>query len=122
APDTCNSLSEADAARLLRDGFLDSPSSRTGQTLRIGRAFLQEQLDDPDGHDVLEFVTRVKCPLLIIHGENDATVPLSAARRLAEAAGNKAQLHLLPGGDHVFNTPNPLPEQARSSEQLDVLV
>jgi len=39
-------------------------------------------------------------PLLIIHGEDDASVPVGHARRLAEAAP-AAQLWLLPGVGHV---------------------
>jgi uncharacterized protein len=122
APSTACSLSEEDQQRLLREGYLDSPSSRTGQHLRIGKAFLQEQLGDPEGHDVFAMAGRIKCPMLIIHGENDPTVPVSAAHELAQAAGSNARTHIIPGGDHVFNTPNPLPEDRPASEQLATLI
>ena len=39
-------------------------------------------------------------PLLLIHGEHDTTVPLDAARRLAEAAGPSAILWTVPGAEH----------------------
>ena len=103
---------------MLGQGWLESPSSRTGQRLRIGRGFLQEQLDDPAGHNLLAHVQRIRCPILIIHGEADPTVPLTAAHDLARAAGARATLHVVRGGDHVFNSPNPLPDNEPSSRQL----
>lgn len=121
APDTCNSLSEEDLQRLLDEGFIDSPSSRTGQTLRVGSAFLREQRADPENHDVLAMASRISCPLLVIHGEDDATVSPSAAHRIAEAAGENARILLIADADHVFNTPNPLDEQ-ESSSQLGELI
>jgi pimeloyl-ACP methyl ester carboxylesterase len=39
-------------------------------------------------------------PLLLIHGEQDTTVPLDAARRLAEAAGPSASLWTVPDAEH----------------------
>lgn len=122
APDRCNSLSDDDARRLLEEGFLDSPSSRTGQTLRVGSAFLQEQLDDPSAHNVLALAARIRCPMLIIHGENDPTVPVEAAARIAEAAGDRATKLVIPAADHVFNTPNPLPDTAPAGAHLEALI
>jgi pimeloyl-ACP methyl ester carboxylesterase len=40
-------------------------------------------------------------PLLVIHGERDPLVPVSHARRLAEAAGEAAELWVLPEGGHI---------------------
>lgn len=121
APATCNSLNEEEQRRLLEQGFLESPSSRTGQTLRIGRAFLQEQLDDPAGHDLPALVRRVRRPILMAHGEKDPTVPVSAAATLAEAAGDHASTLIIPEADHVFNTPNPMPADAVPGVQLAAL-
>lgn len=43
-------------------------------------------------------ITRVRCPVLLVHGQRDATVPVSDAQRLLAASAN-AQL-LLIDGDH----------------------
>jgi dipeptidyl aminopeptidase/acylaminoacyl peptidase len=40
-------------------------------------------------------------PLLLIHGESDALVPVSQARELAAAAGKSCTTMTLPGVDHV---------------------
>ncbi|MCA9296830.1 MAG: hypothetical protein KC983_09935, partial [Phycisphaerales bacterium] len=43
APSSCTSLDKATEDQLLAEGRLASPSSRTGQVLHIGAAWLQEQ-------------------------------------------------------------------------------
>jgi pimeloyl-ACP methyl ester carboxylesterase len=40
-------------------------------------------------------------PLLLIHGEDDRTVPLADGRRLAAAAGPSAEHWVVPGADHA---------------------
>jgi uncharacterized protein len=122
APATCNPLSEDEASLLLKQGFLESPSSRTGQHLRLGKAFLQQQLDDPPSHDLLSLIHRIQCPLLILHGENDPTVDPGSARAIASAAKSRVRVKIIPRADHVFNTPNPMPANAPSSPQLAELI
>lgn len=47
----------------------------------------------------LNTIARVRCPVLLVHGNHDATVPVSDAQRLQAAATRHAQL-LLIDGDH----------------------
>jgi pimeloyl-ACP methyl ester carboxylesterase len=121
APSACNPFSAEEQAELLARGSLVSPSSRTGQDLRIGTAFLTEQQDDPAGHDVTALAARIACPVLVVHGENDPTVPADRAGAIA-AACRQAEVRIVPGGDHVFNTPNPMPPGAAPSPQLAELL
>ena len=44
-------------------------------------------------------IAQVRCPVLLVHGNHDATVPVSDAQRLLAAAKGPAQL-LLIDGDH----------------------
>ncbi len=122
APSACNPLPPEQADQLLARGFLESPSTRTGQALRIGRALLSEQLDDPPAHDLGALIGRISCPLLLVHGAVDPTVPVACAHRIAEAAGARAEVVIVEGADHVFNTPNPLPADEAASPQLEHLL
>jgi len=122
APSGCNFLSEEDQRVILDRGYVESPSSRTGQTLRVGRAFLTEQLDDPENHDLLALVPRIRCPMLIVHGEDDPTVAVSSANAIAEAATAPVTELLVPGADHVMNTQNPTPRDASPSDALRSLM
>ena len=122
APCQCNNLPPEVADQLLKDGYIVSPSSRTGQDLRVDKAALVEQLDDPASHDLLALVSRINCPLLVIHGEDDPTVPVDAAEQIGRAAKCEATVLRIAGGDHVYNTPNPLPANAPSSSQFQQLL
>ena len=83
---------------------------------------LVEQRADPAGHDVLALVSRINCPLLVIHGEDDPTVPVEAAEQIGRAAQCEVTVVRIAGGDHVYNTPNPLPVDAPSSSQFQQLI
>jgi pimeloyl-ACP methyl ester carboxylesterase len=121
APSSCNPLTAEQADELLEAGFLVSPSSRTGQALRIGRAFLTEQMEDPAGHDLLAVAGRIACPVLVIHGAKDPTVPVRCADEIA-AACRQATVRIISGADHVYNTANPLAPGADASPQLAELL
>ena len=113
---TCG-LSAEQEQQLRATGWLESPSARTGQVLRVGRLWLTEQEEEPEKHDLLRLIPAITCPLLVIHGEQDETVDVSHAKRLAETA-NTAELVRLADCNHVFNTPNPPPDDVESIPAL----
>ena len=106
APASLGRMRESDKAALL-----DMPSARTGQTLRVGRSWLQEQLDDPRWHDLLSRCAAIDCPSLVAHGTDDATVPAADGQAIAVALPVSTPA-LIDGADHVWNTPNPAPADA----------
>ncbi len=61
----------------------------------------------PSGEpEALTFARRVRCPALIIHGDDDRIIALSAGRRLAEEIG--AELLVLHGGGHAALARDPV--------------
>ena len=117
APSTCLSLSLGEQKQLLSDGFLNSPSSRTGQLLQVGVNYLQEQLDSPSKHNLLHLVTKIKIPILVVHGDSDTSVPIEHGKAIANAA-NESLFAPIGGGNHIFNTPNPFTEFGTPSPEL----
>jgi len=117
APDRCSSLDEKTAETMQRQGYIASPSSRTGQELRIGRAWLDEQQADPEGHTLLALAGLTDAPVLALHGDRDPTVDPACAGRIASACP-RGESALIAGADHVFNTPNPADTSAPVSVQL----
>jgi pimeloyl-ACP methyl ester carboxylesterase len=85
--------------------------------LYVGKTFLEEQLKEQEKHDPLQLGMSFGIPCLIIHGEDDPTVPVSAAIAL-ELAIPDATIALIEGGDHVYNTPNPFSVDGIPSPQL----
>ncbi len=122
APSQCLNLPPEAEKQLLEDGYIVSPSSRTGQDLRVGKIYLTEQQEDPQAHDLLAIVSNITCPLLIAHGEIDPTVPVHSAEQIGKAAHDDVKVLKIAGGDHVFNTPNPLPDDQAPSEQFQLLL
>lgn len=48
-------------------------------------------------HDIAD----VACPILIVHGDADATIPFDHAGQLHAAAGDRAELHVLSAASHA---------------------
>lgn len=120
AVDGCCRMKEDVCEEFLERGSLVTPSARTGQELVINASWLQEQIDDPSAHDVLGLCTNLSIPTLIMHGDGDDAVDLSAGERIARAVG--AELKVIAGGDHVLNMSNPALESAGISPQLGEVI
>jgi len=116
-PDRACGMPDNRKDELRAAGWLQSPSARTGQTLRIGLNWLTEQEADLTGHDLLANAAKLTCPLLVIHGEHDETVDVECSTTIAAAAKN-ARVVRIENGNHVFDAPNPAPEDI---EQIPAL-
>ncbi len=51
-------------------------------------------------YNSLDRISNVRCPLLILHGENDGLVPISQARKLFDAANAPKRFQALPETTH----------------------
>lgn len=68
----------------------------------VGRAFI----DGLEGFSPYQEVAQADTPVLIVHGDNDQTVPVSHAHQFASSlakAGVEHKLHIIPGADHTYN-------------------
>ena len=108
APADACSLDDTQRRLLKKHGRLSSPSGRTGQELFVGRAWLDEIEADPAASDPVLAVAQVPAdlPVLLLHGDADATVTPQSLERL-HAARPASEHALLPGANHVFNIANP---------------
>lgn len=52
------------------------------------------------GFDNLGRVGAVRCPVLLIHGGRDTTIPTAMGRKLAERIGPRGELWIIPTADH----------------------
>jgi pimeloyl-ACP methyl ester carboxylesterase len=108
-----------------RDGELPVVNARTGQQLALGLGLLEDIEAHRTELDLLAAAGRRTAPWLIVHGEDDESVPAAEGRRLAERAGDGAatELLVLPGADHTFGArhpftgPNPALIQALNATQ-----
>jgi dienelactone hydrolase len=107
----------ADQESVVRDqGRLLIPNARTNQMMPVGLAAVRDLDAHADEYDLDAAASMDEAPWLIAHGTSDETVPVSAARRLAGLAGERARLSLLDGSDHVLGCSHPY---AGSTSHLD---
>jgi len=89
-------------ATLREKGYYPFPNSRTKQLMPVGR----EAFDDGARHDLLAAAAALTCPLLLIHGEADESVPIAAQERLA-ASQPAAEVLTIAGAAHTFGAVHP---------------
>ena len=68
---------------------------------------LQAALANLNPHAVtkINFHNDLRAPLLLIHGDRDAHIPVEHGHRLAAAAGEGAELWVVPGAPHARSRP-----------------
>ena len=84
-------------------------NKRTGQQMPLKVSILNDLDKHPARLDILAKAAQVKQPWLIVHGDEDPTVPLRHAEEL-KAAQPHAEFLIIPGGDHTFGASQPYVE------------
>jgi pimeloyl-ACP methyl ester carboxylesterase len=104
---------------LVSHRFFESPSKLEWLQAFLGQcAFPQtidgffRQLDAVRGHDVLGRASAIRCPAMVVVGEDDRIAPLRYAEQLAGCIP-RAGLHVLPGVGH-----SPVLEDSRGFSRL----
>ena len=102
-------------AAIARDGAWQVPPDEWGDSYPITRALIA----DGRKNLLLGDVVRTGCPVRILHGTADSSVPWSHAMRLVERlALDEATLTLVKGGDHRLSRPEDLERLVRTVEEL----
>src|SRR5580693_4373405 len=60
-----------------------------------------------DRDDITGRLAEITCPALILHGTDDAAIPMAKAEALLEGLGGKAKLVTVDGGAHAANLSHP---------------
>ncbi len=97
----------ANPGNLMRDelGGKGVPALLVPAVLRYAEYSIGARLDEiaPEHQ-----IAAISAPVLLVHGEDDATVPAEHARRLAAAGGDTVRLLMLPGRGHSDCNRDPL--------------
>ncbi len=90
-------------------GYMDIENARTGQTMRMGTAILDDVELLSDGKlDVAAAARRIRVPWLIVHGSADETVPANEAEILADLAPGFGMPWMVEGAGHTFGATHPV--------------
>jgi pimeloyl-ACP methyl ester carboxylesterase len=76
-------------------------------------------LEDLEKINVPDAARKIRCPVLILHGDADEVVPVDEANELYANLGNSKRLSILPSTDHRLS--NPAVMQRALAEALDWL-
>ncbi|MCO6488835.1 MAG: alpha/beta fold hydrolase [Phaeodactylibacter sp.] len=101
-----------------RRGVYHVLNGRTGQRMPVYYQMYRDYSAKREALDVEQAIRNLNKPLLIVHGDEDPSVPAEAARQL-HAWNPGSKLLIIPGADHVFGGSHPyegdaLPEHARA--------
>ena len=110
---TFDRLSAEEKAAWRQRGELAIVNSRTGQELALGRAVLDDLEANTDRLDILAAAARRRAPWLIVHGRQDASVPVDEARRLAARAREPRELLEIEEAGHTFEVGHPFAAPSR---------
>ncbi len=90
-----------------RDGRIYVENARTGQEMPLDLSLLEDYEANRERLNIEAAAGAITgVPWLIVHGEEDRSVPVEDARRLA-AASPHAALELIPEAGHTFETGHP---------------
>ncbi len=81
-------------------------NKRTGQQLPLKVSLLNDLDKHPARLNILAKAAQVKQPWLIVHGDEDPTVPLAHAEEI-KAAQPHAEFLIVHGADHTFGSSHP---------------
>ncbi len=87
-------------------GYMNVENSRTGQVLPVTTDILDDVDANRDALDIAAAASRLSIPWLIVHGEDDESVPVAEAEQLSAANGS-ATLKTVPGVGHTFGAAHP---------------
>jgi len=73
--------------------------------LPSGRKIKKEFFNDISKYDVCSAVEKIRCPLLVIHGDADKMIPSEDAHCIYERANEPKRLEVIKGGNHSFDNP-----------------
>jgi fermentation-respiration switch protein FrsA (DUF1100 family) len=100
------------------EGRYNFVNARTKQDMFVNYAYVEDIEANRDRYSLDLAVARLSIPYLIVHGTNDESVSVEAARRLhGYAKTGQAELTLVEGGTHTFGTKHPFEGATPALEQ-----
>lgn len=71
-----------------------------------GRRIRASLLEDVEKINIPEAAQKISCPVLVIHGDEDETVPVAEASELSSRLSGPKRICILKGADHRLSNPS----------------
>ncbi len=102
-------------------GYFEALNSRTNQMMRMNVEALEDVESNKNSSLSIEkAVKRIDKPFLIVHGEQDITVPIKEAEQLYKWSNkNQAEIAIIPAAGHTFDIVHPF---EGSNKKFDLVI
>ncbi len=100
-------ISISDIRKWKNDGVLYVENARTGQLMPLYVQLYYDFLKNRDLFNIRNAVSAMAKPVLLVHGTDDETIPVSRAREMVQL-NTALQLIEVPGSDHAFGASHPM--------------
>ena len=111
-------LDEGQRETLMRDGTVELPSNYGDEPTTISRALIEDGRD----HLLLGDAIPITCPVRLLQGMSDTSVPWRTALALADRlAGADVEVVLIKGSDHRLSEPADLERLGRTLDRVCAL-
>ncbi len=90
-------------------GYIEILNTRTKQKMKINKSFLEDiERNKEDILNIKKSVSEFNRPLLMIHGEQDLTIPVKEVYQLYEVSDkSKTEIFSIPHTGHTFDVQHP---------------
>ncbi len=104
-----------------KTGYFEALNSRTNQIMRMNVEALDDvELNKNSSLSIKRAVNDLNKPLLIVHGDQDLTVPIKEAYQLYEWSDkNRTEMEIIPVSGHTFDIVQPF---AGSNAKFDLVI
>ena len=98
-----------DRQKWKKKGYQEVKNSRTGQVFKLGLELLDDiEKNGKSRLNILKNVRELKKPLLVLHGQEDETIPFFEAEHINVYADvRQTTLRLIPNAGHTFGAKHP---------------
>jgi len=91
-----------------KNGRMEIQNARTGQMMPMDVLMLNDLEENADRFDIPAAASRLQVPMLVVHGEQDVSVPIEEGKTNAAAAPDElSTLYTVPNTDHTFGVKHP---------------
>lgn len=107
---TFRRYSKGQIEKLKENGYIFVGVPDSTIQIRIDKIVYDDFVQNQERYDIIKAISKLKIPILIIHGTADVIVPTLEAEQLAKANPVYSRLILINGATHLFNIKHPMDE------------
>ena len=100
-------------------GYIEIENKRTKQVMKLNVSLLKDIENNKKKLDILNAASNLEIPAMIIHGNNDESVPVEEAKIIFEKMKQFGRdLAIIEGGTHTFGISHPMVANTEQYEEV----